>query len=319
MKKTIILALMCAMAFTGVTTNAAQAITIKVNGTVLENANPYMDNGTTMLPLRVIGESLKAKIDYDTYKGVPQIMIFKGDKRVIIIDDLISKNGDISRLSKPITIKNGITYAALRDIAEALDASVDFNQPTNTVSLVENRLSAEEIEEKKAIIKKDFEIFSKDYIVKSINKNFIGFENVTSEADKNVLISYVEQLELEKQEEQTKKEEEEKVKLEKEAKELEKLEKEREREEQAKRNKIEEAKKKVYIGDWEFWVHDDGKDVYRYQIVNESNMVLKKVKVTAGSGYSKEIYVLIDPYDRDSFYLRGGNPVELKVEALEFE
>lgn len=319
MKKTIILALMCVMTFTGIPTNAAQPITIKVNGAVLENANPYMDNGTTMLPLRVIGESLKAKIDYDTYKGDPQIMIFKGDKRVIIIDDLISRNGDISRLSKPVTIKNGVTYVALRDIAEALDVLVDFDQNTNTVSLVENRLSAEEIEEKKAVIKEDFEMFSKDYIVNAINKNFTGFENVTSEADKIVLISYVGQLELEKQEEQAKKDEEEKVKQEQEAKEREKLEKEREREEQARRNKIEEAKKKVYIGDWEFWLNDDGKDVYRYQIVNESNMVLKKVKVTAGGDYSKEIYVLIDPCDKDSFYLRGGNPVELKVEALEFE
>lgn len=309
MKKLSILLLASTLFVSGVTTYGAE-LKISVNGNMLEDASPYMNDGTTMLPLRKVGEALNAKVDYATYKGHPKITLTKGEDMVIVGPTFmtLSKNNDIvtEELSKPLLSKDNTTYVALRDVAEALNITVDFNQSQNTVYLTEKAPTETEINDFKTVIERKYNAMGKEYALDAI-ENDRQFKDVNTQI-KNILINYVEELEQGSIEEKQKEE-----------KELQEAKKEQDRKEQAAQNKIAEAKKLVYVGNWEHWLTDhDYKEVYRYEIRNDSNLTVKKVKVTAGS-YDDTFYTNIEPNDHDHFYLRKGDPLKLKVEALEFE
>ena len=130
----IAMLLVLAMTITSNVTEAADEITVKVNGAIIEfDAKPYIDNGRTMVPIRFISEALGAKVDWNgTYKLVT---ITLDDVR---IEQKIGKtvaivNGQEVNFDVPATIKNDRTMVPVRFVSEALGANVEWESTTRTV------------------------------------------------------------------------------------------------------------------------------------------------------------------------------------------
>ena len=121
---------------------SAEDITILIDGETL--ASPVaaqIVNDRTMLPMRAIFEKLGAEV---TWFGEDKIIFAtKHDTLIVMkIGDLqmsVQKTGTnqnrVTTLDTAPYIDNDYTYVPVRAIAEALDANVDWNAETRTVSI----------------------------------------------------------------------------------------------------------------------------------------------------------------------------------------
>ena len=119
---------------------AASDIKVTLNGKELAfDVPPQIINGRTMVPMRKIGESLGAKVDWsEELQGV----FISTDTRLLIMHIGSSEMGiELSdkdevktvKLDSPPVIINGRTLVPVRAIAEGLDCSVDWNAAARTV------------------------------------------------------------------------------------------------------------------------------------------------------------------------------------------
>ena len=116
--------------------SASSNIKIMLNGSPLAfNEAPYMSNGTTMVPMRVIFEALKAEVNYDA--ATQKITAIKGDTVIELVlgQKSAKKNGQTISLDVAATTRNGNTMVPLRFVAEALNAKVDWDNASQTVSI----------------------------------------------------------------------------------------------------------------------------------------------------------------------------------------
>ncbi|MEK4629029.1 copper amine oxidase N-terminal domain-containing protein [Solibacillus sp. FSL R7-0682] len=102
---------------------------------VLQNYNPkaYLKNGTTLVPMKNIFESLGATVTYDAatkkvtaYKNKTTIIITIGNKKAYI-----QSNGTTSAidLNHAAEVYEGTTMVPLRFIGQALGAGITFDEP----------------------------------------------------------------------------------------------------------------------------------------------------------------------------------------------
>jgi len=102
------------------------------------DAKPYISNGHTFVPLRIIAEGFGAEVVW-----VPEtkgINITLGDK-VISMQVGSNKaiiNNKVVNLDAPPEIRQGRTFVPVRFVSEALGAEVNWNEKTRTVTI--NRL-----------------------------------------------------------------------------------------------------------------------------------------------------------------------------------
>ena len=105
---------------------------MRIFGETKENdVAPKIVNDRTMLPTRLIAESLGAKVDWDESR---QLVIVtgkneKGEEVVILItinSDIASVNGEQKKLDSPAFIENDRTYTPIRFISENLGADVEW-------------------------------------------------------------------------------------------------------------------------------------------------------------------------------------------------
>lgn len=118
------------------TKSTSSNIKIMLNGLPLAfNEAPYMANGTTMVPMRVIFEALKADVNYDA--ATQKITATKGDTviELVIGQKSAKKNGQAINLDVAAVTRNGNTMVPLRFVAEALNAQVDWDNASQTVSI----------------------------------------------------------------------------------------------------------------------------------------------------------------------------------------
>jgi len=111
-------------------------IKIMLNGSPLAfNEAPYMANGTTMVPMRVIFEALKAEVNYDA--ATQKITANKDDTVIELVlgQKSAKKNGQAINLDVAAVTRNGNTMVPLRFVAEALNAKVDWDNSSQTVSI----------------------------------------------------------------------------------------------------------------------------------------------------------------------------------------
>lgn len=108
------------------------------NSPVLSTENPYVNAGTTMVPLRVVAEHLGLKVDWnskerrvDLAKYPDEIKLWVGDPQALV-------NKEKVKLAKPAEIKGGITFVPIRFIAEALSAEVSWDDTRKTVYIVKH-------------------------------------------------------------------------------------------------------------------------------------------------------------------------------------
>lgn len=110
------------------------SVTVELNGTALSfDQNPIIVNGSTLVPMRAIFESLGANVEWDGANK--QINGVRNDQSVSLIIGQTSaqtNNGTIS-LNEPAQIINGRTIVPLRFISEALGANVEWNSKERKV------------------------------------------------------------------------------------------------------------------------------------------------------------------------------------------
>ncbi|MEY2355903.1 copper amine oxidase N-terminal domain-containing protein [Lysinibacillus capsici] len=186
--------------------SASQEVSIYINGEKQSFSNQaVIENGSTLVPLRGIFESLGANVQWD--QSTQTIDASKGNTKVWL--KIGSKNAKVNNnainLSIPAQVKNGKTLVPLRFISESLGANVQWNQKTQTVTITEDSNEGEiqnpkssksellEVDKKEVPTLKIGETFSDDQIevtikkveyVNGVNKGFNVYLSVTNKSEK---------------------------------------------------------------------------------------------------------------------------------------
>lgn len=140
MKKTLkalIITILFLMVSTVVFVHADSNISVNIDGKAVtfSDAKPYIYQGRTLIPARMVSESLGATVAWDEKSRV--VTITKGtDVITLTIDQTQArKSGKIITLDVPARITNNRTYVPLRFISEALGSSVAWDDKTRTVTI----------------------------------------------------------------------------------------------------------------------------------------------------------------------------------------
>ena len=123
----------------------AQDITLKLNGNILNpSVAPVIENGSTLVPLRIISENMGASVVWNGEER--SITIEKEDTSIYLIleqSDVIV-NGETKSLSVAPKIINGSTMVPIRFVSQNLDCSVNWDGANRVVSIIENGVTVME-------------------------------------------------------------------------------------------------------------------------------------------------------------------------------
>ena len=107
--------------------NSPNVINISIDSVYQDVSEPpYIEEGRTMVPLRIVTEGLKCKVDWDaatktvtiiSEDGVNTIVAKQGSKEVTV-------NGEEKALEVPVVSKSGKLFVPLRFIAENLKCRI---------------------------------------------------------------------------------------------------------------------------------------------------------------------------------------------------
>ncbi len=112
-------------------------IKVILNGKQLEfDVEPMLINSRTMVPMRVIFESLGAKVDWDNTTRTAIGKMNKTTIKIAIGKDYLLKNDNIVVLDSPAVIVSGRTLVPVRAIAESLDCKVEWYGETRVVEIL---------------------------------------------------------------------------------------------------------------------------------------------------------------------------------------
>lgn len=117
-------------------TTFASTIKLEVNGSiVLAPTAPIQENGTTLVPLRLISEALNSAVSYDS--KTQNITISKGETllQLTLGSTQATSNGNVKPLSIAPRLINGITMVPLRFISENLGCIVNWDAKAQTISI----------------------------------------------------------------------------------------------------------------------------------------------------------------------------------------
>ncbi len=97
--------------------------------------DPYIENNTTMVPMRKIFEALGAEVEYNS--GTKGITATRGGKviEIAIDSDNAKINGEAYKLAATVKNKNGYAMVPLRFVSEALGAEVNWDGNTRIVTI----------------------------------------------------------------------------------------------------------------------------------------------------------------------------------------
>jgi hypothetical protein len=165
-------------------------VSSKIENSNLSNDNTYdfgtisyIKDDTTMVSARFLANALGADVNYDN--GI--ITITKDDIVITLTigSDVAYVNGEEYALTNPVSVEEERSYVPARFLANALGASIEFDQKNNSVSIYKN--SSVSIEDYANYQEK----ISKDKITKEI-KSILGVnsDDVFSEALEEILAKY---------------------------------------------------------------------------------------------------------------------------------
>ena len=118
------------------TTNASSDIKVLLEGKELVfDVSPQIIDGRTLLPLRVIFESLGLTVDWDNETKVIT-GISENTEIILKVDSIDAKvNGVNKKLDIPAKVINNRTLVPVRFVAESLNMNVVWNQENKTVKI----------------------------------------------------------------------------------------------------------------------------------------------------------------------------------------
>ena len=120
----------------------AQDITLKLNGNVLyPSVAPVIENGSTLVPLRIISENMGASVLWNGEER--SITIEKEDTSIYLILEQkdVFVNGETKTLSVAPKIINGSTMVPIRFVSQNLDCTVNWDGTNRVVSIIENGIT----------------------------------------------------------------------------------------------------------------------------------------------------------------------------------
>ena len=115
---------------------AASEVTLIIDGTkVSADSPPVIENGRTLVPVRAIGEALGGIVGWNarTQTATIETAIYKVE--FVINSTTYKVNGANKTLDVPAKIINDRTMVPARALAESIGATIDFDGPTNTVTV----------------------------------------------------------------------------------------------------------------------------------------------------------------------------------------
>ncbi|MCD8159467.1 MAG: copper amine oxidase N-terminal domain-containing protein [Clostridiales bacterium] len=98
-----------------------------VNGDAISDAKAVIQNGTTLVPLRVISTKLNADVTWNTSTKTAEITYGSTFIQATVGNSYITVNGSNISISAPTQIINFTAYVPLRAIASAFGAEVGFD------------------------------------------------------------------------------------------------------------------------------------------------------------------------------------------------
>ena len=117
---------------------AATPITITLNGHVIKSeVPPVIENGRTLVPLRVIFEAMGASVDWD--EPTQTVTASRGERTIVLTlgNPAAKINGEVYILDVPPKSVNGRTLVPVRFVAESFGADVRWNERTQTVIITD--------------------------------------------------------------------------------------------------------------------------------------------------------------------------------------
>lgn len=139
MKKRLIaltLALVTVLAMMVSTASAASPINLVVDGKkITPTVDPVVESGTTLVPLRVISETLGADVKWEQSKQQATIKT----AAYTVVFTIGSKSYTVNGASKTLIVApkaaNGSTLVPIRAFSESIGATVNYNASTKTASI----------------------------------------------------------------------------------------------------------------------------------------------------------------------------------------
>lgn len=100
-----------------------------------ENNRPYIEKGSTLVPLRLVSESLGLNVEWDPADRV--IRISDHEKEIVLKtgSQQVRVNGLETTVSVAPTVVRGVTFVPLRFVSEQLGLSVDFEESSKLVQI----------------------------------------------------------------------------------------------------------------------------------------------------------------------------------------
>jgi hypothetical protein len=97
-----------------------------INGSIVKNSNLIVENNRTLLPLRLVSETLGATVDWNDAQR--KVTITDGGTKIelIIGQTTPTVNGAATEIDVAPKIYNNYTYVPVRFVAEALSCKVDY-------------------------------------------------------------------------------------------------------------------------------------------------------------------------------------------------
>ena len=143
----------------------AYDVKININGKeIYTSQSPVIENGRTLVPLRVIGENLDCSVDWDSNTKTVTLNNGSNTISLIIGNEQINVNGKIIFIDSSPKIINGTTMVPVRAISELFGAKVDWDSAAKTVLISTSENSVNDNSLKKT-----------SSFVNWTNKSYIGF------------------------------------------------------------------------------------------------------------------------------------------------
>ena len=116
--------------------SAASPINLLIDGKkVIPTVDPVVENGTTLVPLRVISETLGADVTWEQSKQQATVKTAAYSVDVTAGSENYTVNGATKTLLLAPKAVNGSTLVPIRAFSEAIGATVNYNPATNTASV----------------------------------------------------------------------------------------------------------------------------------------------------------------------------------------
>ncbi len=106
---------------------------LKINGEDVKVEKPYVENGTTLVPVAVIARAFGADVKWNADERSVNISYGDTEIKLVIDKKRVYVNGTSSELLKAPTIKNNVTMVPLRFISENFGADVTYDNKTKEI------------------------------------------------------------------------------------------------------------------------------------------------------------------------------------------